>query len=92
MTTTTQAPELSVDQALELARDLLRQLAQNVGDVNALNATFLHWCDVLEPSNFTRVCMAALQTTFTECLTMTPIDDLPPGAHVYVTPAPEELA
>lgn len=87
---TTAAPELDVDQALDLADDLLRQLAEHIGQTDKLSQVFTRWLDVLGHEGFSRVCMAALRTTFTDCLTMTPLDDIPPGSHVYVTNPKED--
>lgn len=82
-----QSRPLTVDEAIDLADDLLRQLAKLIGDLDALNTVFSHWVDVLGPSRMATVCMAALQTTFADCLTMTPLEDIPAGAATYDTRA-----
>lgn len=86
MTPTQLAPALSIDQARDLADDLIRGLAEHLGDTDALNSVFLRWLDVLDQPRFTQVCMVALQTTFAECLTPTPVGEFPPGGITLTTP------
>lgn len=62
---------------------MLRQLAEHIGDLEALNSVFRRWADVLGPQRLALVSMAALQTTFADCLTMTPLGEVPAGATAY---------
>ena len=73
---------LSVDQALELGDELLRQLAQVIGDPEALDETFVRWLTVLEDDNFNRVCLASLRTLFHRCLTR--VDEVPAGHVAFI--------
>lgn len=79
----TEPVPLTVDQALELGDDLIRQLADHIGDLDALNAVFRRWVDVLSETNLACVCMAALQSTFAGCLVMTPLADVPDRSHIF---------
>ena len=83
MTTTQTRPPLTVDQARELGDDLIRQLAEHIGDPDALNDVFRHWVGVLDADRFAMVCMVALQSTFTDCLVPIPLADLPAIGHVF---------
>jgi hypothetical protein len=74
----------SVEVALTLADDLLRVLAQHIGDGEAIAAHMRRWVDHLGPSAFGAVCMAAVLTTFTDCLTV--VAGVPPGASGFTAP------
>ncbi len=81
MTATKTPPQvLTVDQAQELADDLLRTLAPLAGDREAINAEMSRWLDLLDYRAFSLVCIAAVHRTFSECLTMTPFEDIPAGS------------
>lgn len=82
-TTKTPAQVLTSDQARELAADLLRELEPIAGDRAAVRAVLLRWLDVLDVGGLSMVCMAAVFTTFTECMTRTPLDQIPPGAIAF---------
>jgi hypothetical protein len=81
---------LTVDQARELGLDLLRELSPHVGDLDAVNSTLSHWAEVLDYPRFEFVCMAALQSTFTDCLSLVPRTEVPAGGITYLDP--EEAA
>ncbi|MDO9498109.1 MAG: hypothetical protein Q7J48_20565 [Nocardioides sp.] len=75
MTTTAPPPSLSLDDAHELAGDLLRQLAEHIGDESSLDAVLLRWLDVLNEERLYQVCTVALRTTFVDCLSITHPND-----------------
>jgi hypothetical protein len=84
MSTTTKTPPLSVAQAQQLADDLIRQLAPDAGNQDALAETFMRWVNVLDHDrDFSKVCIVALGAVFADCLIPTPVGDLPAGAHVF---------
>ena len=70
-------------QATELAGDLLRQLAEQIGDETAIAGTMRHWQKVLGPNRFGVVCMASIRIVFRSCLTPTPAADVPAGAVAF---------
>ena len=74
---------LTPHQATELAGDLLRDLAEQIGDEAAIAQTMRHWHNVLGASRFGVVCMASVRITFRDCLTETPAADVPPGALAF---------
>ena len=74
---------LTPHQATELAGDLLRELAQHVGDGEAIANTMRHWHNVLGASRFGVVCMASVRVTFRDCLSEAPTADVPPGALAF---------
>lgn len=86
MTTT---PAVDVDQARSLAADLVRELGAIAGDPEAVDATLTRWLDVLDVTNLARVCVAAVQLTFADCLTHTPLTDLPPDRLALLAPVKE---
>jgi hypothetical protein len=67
-------PTLTVDQAHELAGDLMRQLTPMAGDPDKVRAHLMHWLDTLSAPDFDAVCIATVWRTFSECLTPTPLD------------------
>jgi hypothetical protein len=75
--------QLTTPETRELAADLLRQLEQRVGDREAIDALMRRWLDVLDVSGLSLVCMAAIQTTFADCMTEIPTADVPPGAVAF---------
>lgn len=81
---------LSVDHGRELAGDLIRALAPVVGDPEAVNDVMRRWVDVLGARDFGLVCMAAMQTTYTDCLIPTPLDEIPANRLALVTPTTNE--
>lgn len=74
--TTTKTP-MRIDHGLELAGDLIRALTPLSGDREAVNAELNHWLTVLDADDLSLVCTAAVRTIFADCLTPTPIDQLP---------------
>jgi hypothetical protein len=73
---------LTVDQATVLAGDLIRALAENIGDLEAIDALMLRWANTLGASNLARVSLAAAQTLFADCLTYRTPDAWPAeGGH-----------
>jgi hypothetical protein len=52
-------PALTVEHADELAGDLIRALAEHIGDLEAIDALMLRWADTLGASNLARVSLAA---------------------------------
>ncbi len=77
------AKRLTPRQSTELAGDLLRELAQHVGDGEAISQIMRHWHNVLGASRFGLVCMASVRITFRDRLTPTPIADAPGGALAF---------
>ena len=84
--TKTPAQVLTCDQARALAGDLLRVLTPLVGDREAINTEMSRWLDLLDYRDLSLVCIAAVHTTFVDCLTPTPLDQAPPGALTYTDP------
>lgn len=80
---------LTVDQAHSLAVDLVWQLAQHAGsgDVAATRALLLRWAETVGPHRFGQVAMAAVLHVFESCLTVVPLDEMPPGATQFLPPA-----
>lgn len=74
---------LTPHQASELAGDLLRELSDHIGDDDAIRAVMKRWHYVLGAKRFGVVCMASVRITFGDCLTETPIADVPPGALAF---------
>lgn len=91
MSTATDSPTgqiPSVEVALALADDLLILLAQHIGDETAVKAHMQRWADALGPSSFGAVCMAALVTTFIDCLAV--VDSVPSGSTGFTAPTGED--
>jgi hypothetical protein len=84
------APLLTPDQATELATDLINSLAEHSGDREAVNVELQHWLEVLDAPNLIRVCVAAVQMTFADCLAITPLEQVPPDRLVLVQATPTE--
>lgn len=83
LTGTAGRPVVTPHQSTELAGDLLRELAQHVGDGEAISQIMRHWHNVLGASRFGVVCMATVRITFRDRLQPTPIADVPPGAVAF---------
>lgn len=83
---------MSVDRARVLAADLIRTLAPLSGDEDAIDAEMRRWVDALDVSHFSMVCMAALQLVFCECLTPTPLRDLPADRLALLPPLSERVS
>lgn len=88
--TATAPPPLTVDQGLELAGDLVRALTPLSGDPAAVKAVLRRWLDVLDAGDLSLVCTAAVQVIFAECLTPTPVDQMPPDRLALVLPQERE--
>lgn len=86
MTATMTSKPLSVDEARVLAGDLIRALAERVGDPAAVDAVLARWAETLGPRQFGQVAMATVQTTFRDCLTR--VDALPADGIAYTDPDP----
>jgi hypothetical protein len=69
MTTT---KTLTIDEARDLADDLIRQLSRHPGDDPAVCEVLRHWLDVHGVQGLSLVAMAAMRITFGECLTTHP--------------------
>ena len=85
-TTTRKTSSLSYDAIDALAGDLLRSLTPHAGDPDAVHAELLRWLGVLDTRDLSFVCMRAVQVTFADCLTVTPLDQAPPGALALIPP------
>ncbi len=81
---------VTTGQALELAGELLRELEPVAGDPEAVRDILLRWLDRLDVGGFSAVAMTTVWRTFSECLTQTPSDQVPPGATAFHQP--EETA
>lgn len=81
---------LSIDDALELADDLIRELTKHIGDTDQLEAVFSRWLDVLDVPRFNLVCLAALRTTFLECLRVVPAGEWPADGVTLTVPTGDE--
>ena len=79
-------PRITVDEANELAEHLILDLTEHAGNRHEVGATLTRWLE-REDDVFRLglVCMAALQQTYADYLTRTPIDTLPPGAMTLTT-------
>lgn len=69
-----------LDEIREAARELVRALAEHPGDDEAVCRVLTDWHDRLGYRDLGFVCMAAMRTTFGECLSVHDLDALPPGA------------
>lgn len=76
-------PRLTTLQANALAGDLVRELAHHIGDADGVAEVFTRWTRVLGQTSFATVCVAATRITFRDCLTQTPIADVPAGAIAF---------
>lgn len=73
---------LTVDHATALADDLIRALAEHIGDQAAIDTLMRHWADTIGASNLGRVSLAAARTLFADCLTYRTPDTWPDeGGH-----------
>jgi hypothetical protein len=70
---------MSLDAAQDFADELVRQLGEVYGDVDAVNDVLNRWLNVLD-GRFYAVAVTALHTTFARCLVATEPADVPPGA------------
>lgn len=86
----TKPKSLSVSHGLELACDLIRALTPLSGDRDAVNTALNHWLDALDAGDLSLVCIAAVQTIFADCLTPTPLDQLPPERLALIPTLPTE--
>ena len=59
---------LTVEHATALADDLIRALAERIGDQAAIDALMRRWSDALGASNLGRVSLAVTRTMFADCL------------------------
>lgn len=82
----TTKPALEVDQARSLSADLVRELGAVAGDPDAVDAALLRWLEVLDAENLLRVCAAAVQLTFADCLIPTPLDNVPRDRLALIPP------
>ena len=88
MTVTTEP--LSVEHGLELAGDLIRALTPLSGDKDAIDGELNKWVDVLGPRDLALVCIAAVHTVFVDCLTLTPLEQLPADRLALLPTLPTE--
>lgn len=77
---------------VSLAADLLRELAPHVGDNEEVSAVLRRWLAALGSRRFAFICTAALRHTFTDCLSVVPAADVPPGANTFNAPTTKELS
>lgn len=71
--------EEALDLVSGLAVDLLRELTPLAGDADAVREVMTRWLSTLGGRTLGLVCAKAVHLTFTECLTPTPIEDVPAG-------------
>lgn len=83
---------LDVDRGRELAADMLRELTPHAGDSDQVDAVLTGYLDRLGHNHFSLVCMAAVQMTFTDCLTLTPLDSLPDERLALLPPHRQEAS
>lgn len=88
-TTETQTP-LTVEQAEDLADDLIRCLAARLGDPEAVTNELRRWTDILGANRLALVCLAVVQTTFRECLPLVSREDWPTTGHTFIAPPRED--
>jgi len=81
---------LSTTEARDLAADLIRELAQDAGDPDAVRATLLRWLDIEDVARLSMACMSAVQIVFADCLTR--VAQVPPGALALEPPPTERTA
>lgn len=75
---------LTPEEADVLGTDLVIALSPHIGNGQRIDRALARWLEVLGPIPFAQVCLAALTTTFGECLTMTDPSDWPPhGVALY---------
>jgi hypothetical protein len=75
---------LPVDEAVTLAADLLNVLAARIGDPDAVDALLRHWTTTLGARRLGQVSVAAVRTTFVDCLTR--VSELPPNGTAFTAP------
>jgi hypothetical protein len=80
---------VTIDHARDLAAQLVRALSPLSGDHDAVNAEMSRWLDVLDFRDLSVVCIAAVHLIFTDCLTPTPLHELPPDRLALLAPLPE---
>lgn len=80
----TASSPLTIEQTRALAGDLLRELVPHIGDREAVNTLMLHWYETLGHHGLSVVSMAAVQMTFADCLTNTPVSEVPDDAIALV--------
>lgn len=80
-------PPLTTTQARDLAADLIRDLTPHAGDVDAVREVLFGWLETEDVARLSLICMAAVQTTFADCLTR--VAQVPPGA-LSLDPPPTE--
>lgn len=83
---------LTATAARDLAADLIRELAQDAGDPDAVRATLLAWLDREGTSRLSLASMAGLQLIFSTLLTPMPVDQIPAGALTLTAPPERNTA
>jgi hypothetical protein len=81
---TTDPDLLAVDEVVTLADDLLRLLADHIGDPDAIDDALRHWTETLGAARLGQVCAVAVRTAFAECMTRVP--ELPANGTTFTTP------
>ena len=77
-------PLITTTEARALAADLIRELAQDAGDPDAVRAVLLRWLEAEDVPRLSLASMAALQLVFADCLTV--VDRVPSGALALTAP------
>lgn len=89
--TPAEAPQpLTTAQARTLAAELIGDLTPHAGDPDAVRATLLAWLDREDTFRLSLVCMAVVQTTFADCLTRVPVDQISAGVLTLTQPTEGE--
>lgn len=80
---------MTPETAVDLAGDLLRELAPLHGNADAVDTVCRRWLKMLGPRQFGIVCAATVRLTLVHCLHEVPRPQVPPGAVEFSAPAQE---
>lgn len=81
-------PLITTTEAHTLAAELIRELAQDAGDPDAVRAVLLRWLAMEDADRLALVCMSLTQQVFSDCLTK--VAQVPPGS-LALDPPPTEM-
>jgi hypothetical protein len=83
---------IKLDHADDLAAALLRRLVHHIGDHDAIETELQDWLNELGIPSLSLVLLAAVRLTFEECLTITPLADIPAARLALLPTLPERTA
>lgn len=74
---------MSAYTASELSEELLRDLAERVGEPEAVTAVLREWFEDIGAENLALVAVLALEAAFANCMTVVQPHEVTPGAITY---------